>query len=172
MNQERVNRLTAELEAVRVVRKASSILEFKPTGEPPDRYTLLFRGRGISQVKGDVQFTQSHRIELRLPYSFPNKPPDIRWLTPIFHPNISFSGFICLKDMGLPWEPDLGLDVICERMWDMARFAHMDLETATNYSAKNWFEESCQLELPADRRPLRDRSVPSGTEDGRQATPI
>ena len=133
MNQERIDRLSAELEAMRALRKASSILEFEPTGEPPDRYTVVFRGRGISQVRGTAQFTQVHRVELRLPYAFPQQPPDTRWLTPIFHPNISFSGFISLQDMGLPWEPDLGLDVICERMWDMARLAHMDCETATNH---------------------------------------
>ena len=163
MNQERVDRLAAELEALRALRKASTILEFEPAGDPPDRYTVILRGRGVSQARADVEFTALHRVDLRLPYAFPDKPPDIRWLTPIFHPNISFSGFINLKDIGLPWERDLGLDVICERLWDIARLAYMDLEKATNFSAKNWFEGSCQLGLPVDTRPLRDRSAPSGT---------
>jgi len=162
VNQERVNRLATELEAVRALRKASTILEFEPKGDPPDHYTVIFRGRGISQARAEVTFTESHRVDLRLPYSFPNKPPDIRWVTPIFHPNISFSGFISLKDIGLPWEPDLGLDVVFERLWDIARLAYMDLEMATNDSAKNWFQDN-QLDLPIDKRPLRDRSAPSGT---------
>lgn len=39
----------------------------------------------------------------------------------------------------------------------------MDLDNAANYSAKNWFEEDCDLQLPIDPRPLRDKNAPVGT---------
>jgi ubiquitin-protein ligase len=35
----------------------------------------------------------------RMPYGYPERPPDIRWLTPILHPNISFSGFLNLRKL-------------------------------------------------------------------------
>lgn len=159
---DRDDRLNAELEALRALRKASTILDFEFSGDPPDRYTLEFRGRGVSQVRSDVEFADVHRIELRLPYSFPQKPPDFRWLTPIFHPNISFSGFISLDDIGLPWQDELGLDVICERLWDVARLSYLDLSAATNHCARGWFESSCSLTLPVDVRPMRDRSIATG----------
>jgi hypothetical protein len=84
-------------------------------------------------------------------------------LTAIFHPNVSFSGFINLKDIGLTWESDLGLDVLCERLWDVARAAYLDLEGATNSAARSWFAAQKEIELPVDDRPLRDLDAPGGT---------
>ena len=76
-----------------------------------------------------------------MPYGYPERPPDIRWLTPILHPNISFSGFLNLAEVGLPWSEDLGLEVVCERLWDVARGSYMNLEKSANYAAKSWFEK-------------------------------
>ncbi len=163
--QARHERLAVELEAMRALKKASNILDFECTGEPPDRYSITLHGKGISRdtsPRADVELVERHKIDLRLPYSYPRRPPDIRWITPIFHPNISFSGFINLKDVGLPWDQDLGLDVVCERLWDVARSQFMDLDKATNYAAKNWFEDELTLQLPVDHRVLRDRSAPQG----------
>ncbi len=151
---------------MRALKKASTILDFEFTGEPPDRYTISFRGKGVTRdtsPRADVEFVELHRADVRLPFSYPRRPPDIRWVTPILHPNISFSGFINLKDVGLPWDKDLGLDIVCERLWDVARLAFMDLDKATNYAAKNWIEDECRMQLPVDRRPLRDKSAPVGT---------
>jgi ubiquitin-protein ligase len=178
----RSERLAAELEAMQALQAASSILGFESTGSPPDRYTLTFRGRGVCRSLSSTQaieYLDQHRVEIRLPYAYPQRPPDIRWLTAVFHPNISFSGLIKLKDVGLPWDRDLGLDVICERLWDVARLAFLDLERATNFSAKKWFTERRTIALPTDPRPLRDKVPPSGvnivryerTADGRIGFP-
>ncbi|MFV1964724.1 MAG: ubiquitin-conjugating enzyme E2 [Pirellulaceae bacterium] len=163
--EQRPERLAAELESMRALRKSSNILDFEFRSEPPDRYTVIFRGRGISRdrsSRSDIKYEDLHRIDIRLPFSYPQQPPDIRWLTPIFHPNVSFSGFIRLSDLGMPWEPDLGLDVICERLWDVVRLAFMNAEQASNHAAKNWFEDQSMLPLPVDPRPLRDRNAPAG----------
>ena len=162
----REERLRADLEALRALKKNSSIFDFEFTSEPPDRYTLTFRGRGVERDAAndaDVSFVDEHRCDLRLPYSYPERPPDIRWVTPLFHPNVSFSGFINVTDIGLPWDAGISLDVVCERLWDVARFAHLDLDRATNYSAKNWFEEESTLRLPIDHRLIRDQDVPATT---------
>ena len=60
--------------------------------------------------------------------------------------------------MGLPWTPDVSLDVVTERLWDIARSAYLNFERATNYSAKNWYQDECKLTLPVDNRPLRGGS--------------
>lgn len=162
----REERLAAELELLNALKEASTIFDFECVGDQPDRFTIIFRGQGISRdtsPQADVKTVELHRCDVRLPYSFPRRPPDIRWLTPIFHPNISFSGFIKLRDIGLPWEQDLGLDVVCERLWDVARLAYLNHDTATNFAAKNWFEDECDLQLPLDRRPLRDKQLPTNT---------
>lgn len=164
--EDRQNRLAAELECLRALKKTSTIFDFESVSETPDRYSLIFRGKGIAQetsAESEFEYIELHRVELRLPYSFPQRPPDIRWTTPLFHPNVSFSGFISVKDIGLPWERELGLDVVCERLWDVARLAYMNLENAANYSAKNWFQDECDLAIPIDQRPLRDKNAPSGS---------
>lgn len=166
MADEREERLIAELESLRALKKMSSIFDFESTGEAPDRYMILFRGNGIKRdtsADAEIETVELHKVELRIPYSYPQRSPDIRWTTPILHPNVSFSGFINVKDIGLPWEKDLGLDVLCERLWDVARLAYMNLDKAANYSAKNWFEDECDLELPVDPRPLRDKNAPTGS---------
>jgi ubiquitin-protein ligase len=165
-DQTRQERLLAELESMRAVKNVSTILDFEATGQPPDRYTITFRGKGINRgtsSRAETEEVDLHRCDIRMSYSYPERPPDIRWLTPIFHPNISFSGFLDLKDVGLHWEKQLTLDVVCERLWDVARLAYLNLDKATNYSAKNWFETQSELETPVDARTLRDKTAPSGS---------
>ncbi len=160
----REDRLQSDLKLLERLRDSSTIFDFEGSGNPPDRYTFSFRGKGIARdttSRGDVKSVELHRVELRLPYAYPKAAPDIRWVTPIFHPNVSFSGFIHLADVGIPWDGQVTLDVVCERLWDVARLAYVHLDKATNYSAKNWFEEQRVLKLPVDVRPLRDRAAPA-----------
>jgi len=155
----REERLAADLEALRALQKLSTILSFETSGEPPDRYTITFRGKGVkADPQAKVEVIELHQLDLRLPFSYPQRPPDIRWLTPVFHPNISFSGFIDLRDVGLPWEPELTLDIVVERLWEVARVAYFNLDKASNFAAKNWYANECSLRLPTDARHIRDRS--------------
>src|SRR5262245_28461624 len=88
----REERLKADRELLAALQSASSIFTCEPSGEPPDRYTLTFRGKGLGRdasAVSDVVTIELHQIDLRMPYSYPNSPPDIRWLTPIWHPNVS-----------------------------------------------------------------------------------
>ncbi len=158
-SQERKQRLREDFELLSELADHSAILQLQTRGDdPPDRYTLTFQGKGLARdptSRADVKLIDQHRIELRLPYAYPDVAPDVRWLTAIFHPNISFSGFIRLQDVGISWDPPVALDVVCERLWDVACLRYYNLETTTNYHAKNWIEEQTQWELPVDRRPLR-----------------
>jgi ubiquitin-protein ligase len=164
-DQTRDERLFEDLEALRSLRKKSTIFDFEMEGDEPERYTVTFRGKGIHRENSDsdVQFVELHKCDIRLPYSYPERAPDIRWLTPILHPNISFSGFLTFREIDLPWDRAITLDVVCERLWDMARLAHMNLERASNYRAKQWLEKENTLKLPVDHRPLRDKNAPNSS---------
>ncbi len=162
---DRNERLQADLDCLTELNSCSSIFSFDTIGRPPDRYSLTFRGRGVSRAispHADVEFIELHEIDMRLPFSYPDLPPDIRWVTPILHPNVSFSGFIQLRDVGLPWDSSVTLDAVCERLWDVARLAYLNLDRATNFSAKSWIESPGRMALPVDARILRDRMPPSG----------
>jgi hypothetical protein len=65
--------------------------------------------------------------------------------------------------VGLPWEDEMGLDIICERLWDMARLAYYDEERASNYAARKWISDQDEVQLPVDHRPLRDKSMPTSS---------
>ena len=100
-----------------------------------------------------------HQIDLRMPYAYPQSPPDIRWITPIMHPNVSFSGFVNLADVGIVWTRETPIEMVVERLWDVARGEFVNLDKATNYAAKNWFEKQIEFDLPVDRRgPARPRA--------------
>jgi ubiquitin-conjugating enzyme len=164
--QNRETRLKADHELLTALAAASTIFTCEPSGEPPDRYTLTFRGKGLGRdaaSQSDIVPIELHQIDLRMSYSYPNSPPDIRWLTPIWHPNVSFSGFVNLADIGLAWTKEIPIDLVCERLWDIARGEIRNLNKATNYAAKNWFEKECAFSLPIDARPLRDKVVGSGS---------
>ena len=161
---ERETRLRVEFATMAGLQQASSIFRFETDRDPPDRYHVTFAGRGITRGTSSpevVEFIDLHRCEIRLPLLFPDLAPDVRWLTPIFHPNVSFSGFVPLSDIGLAWNRSLGLDDVCERLWDVARAAFVDDEQATNIGAKNWYREPHGITLPADTRPLRDLARPA-----------
>lgn len=153
-------RLQADLESLESLKRDSTVFDFEATGNPPDRYTLIFRGKGIKRDPtglGEVELLDLHRCDVRLPYSYPQRAPDIRWITSIFHPNISFSGFINLRDVGLPWQASISLEEVCQRLWDVTRASYLNLDRAVNFSARNWFKDQTAVQVPVDARPLRDR---------------
>ena len=155
----RSRRLAADAEAMKALREQSSILDYQAHGEPPERYLVTFRGRGLvrkSEVD-PVETADVHRVEIRLGIDYPRSRPDLQWLTGIYHPNISGVGAVCLGGYSTSWAPSLGLAELVEMLWDMARMANYDPKSAYNYAAGRWCETQTLYDLPIDRRSLRDR---------------
>jgi hypothetical protein len=82
--------------------------------------------------------------------------PEIRWLTPIFHPNISEIGMVCLGGYGTHWVPSLRLDALCRMLWDMARYYNYDVRSPYNRDAALWVASQTAFRFPIDARPLAD----------------
>ncbi|XP_032647791.1 ubiquitin-conjugating enzyme E2 T [Chelonoidis abingdonii] len=55
-------------------------------------------------------------LEVVVPERYPFEPPKIRFLTPIYHPNIDSAGRICLDVLRLPpkgaWRPSLNISTL------------------------------------------------------------
>ena len=162
-NDDQSERFAAELELMQALAKESSILEFEAQGDAPEEYKIKLLGRGIAKVSHsgqEVEFVELHQIEIRFGYAYPERPPEVRWKTPIFHPNISVIGHVRMDDCGLPWHEEMTLDVVCERLWDVARGAYVDVEKSNNYTAKKWYASQNVVTLPVDLRPLHSRGGP------------
>lgn len=158
----RDERLWVELERLKSLIRRSSIFSLRSEGQPPKSYRVSFHGKGIAEIdpaSAEPVWSESHEILIQLPDRFPQQEPDLKWLTPLVHPNLSNSGFVELQDLGLEWSPELSLEIICERLWDTIRLAVFDLSRATIPEVRDWFENRSTLRLPLDPRPLRDKEV-------------
>ena len=92
--------------------------------------------------------------------------PELRWLTPIYHPNISEIGLVCLGGYGTHWVPSLQLDELCNMLWDMARFHNYDIRSPYNRDAALWAANQTTFTFPTDRRALRDLRIAQGRIEG------
>ena len=155
----RSRRLKSDHKALDELAAESSIFSFMPYGNPTDFYILRFRGRGFYRPdpQGDVLQRDEHEVHVRLGASYPRMMPELAWKSPIFHPNISASGVVCLGGYGTYWVPSLALDELCTMLWDMIRYENFDETSPYNREAAAWAKNQTSFHLPIDRRPLRDK---------------
>jgi len=155
----RVRRLRTDLKALTQMQADSTILDFTALGDPPEVYTVRFHGKGLFRNPGSpqAQVRDLHEVKIELGASYPRLMPELAWLTPIFHPNISGAGAVCLGGYGTYWVPSLNLDELCEMLWDMIRYQNYDTESPYNRDAANWAKAQRVYRLPIDGRPIRDK---------------
>ena len=105
---------------------------------------------------GKVRVLEKHHVEIKLGSSYPRTIPEIRWLTPVYHPNISEIGMVCLGGYGTHWVPSVQLDELCTMLWDMLRYHNYDIRSPYNRDAALWVAQQQTIRFPTDARPLRD----------------
>ena len=152
----RIRRLNSDLVALEKLRSESSIFGFQATGRPPQQYRVAFAGISLYRDRGKVVVRDHHEVEIKLGASYPRTMPEIRWLSPIYHPNISEIGIVCLGAYGTHWVPSLALDELCVMLWDMARYQNYDIRSPYNREAAQWAAIQTAYRFPVDPRPLRD----------------
>jgi ubiquitin-protein ligase len=159
----RLRRLNSDHNALTRLRSESTVFDFVSSGDPPDRYLVKFKGRGLVRSDGSSRITiaTEHHVSIGLGASYPRLMPELQWKTPLFHPNVSGSGVVCLGGYGTYWVPSLNLDELCEMLWDMLRYANYDTNSPYNRDAANWARIQTDFRFPIDPRPIRDR-VASG----------
>ena len=158
----RIRRLRSDLAALERLQAESSIFRFHASGRPPQQFQIGFAGRSLSRDRGKVVTRDHHEIEIKLGASYPRTMPEIRWLSPIYHPNISEIGIVCLGAYGTHWVPSLALDELIVMLWDMARFQNYDIRSPYNREAAQWAANQTGYRFPVDPRPLRDGRLALG----------
>jgi ubiquitin-protein ligase len=158
----RTRRLRNDLAALSELRTESSVFRFSTQGDPPHQYSILFKGKGLWRDRGKIKLLDVHRIEIKLGASYPRTMPEIRWITPIYHPNISEIGMVCLGGYGTHWVPSVQLDELCVMLWDMLRYHNYDVRSPYNRDAALWVANQTAFLFPTDARPLRDLRAARG----------
>ena len=161
----RLRRLRSDLIALEKLKAESSVFSFRSNGRPPQQYNITFQGTSLARERGKVGPRDRHEVEIKLGSSYPRTMPEIRWLTPIYHPNISEIGMVCLGAYGTHWVPSLALDELCVMLWDMARYQNYDIRSPYNREAAQWAANQSTFRFPMDHRPLRDARVALGRVD-------
>lgn len=86
-------------------------------------------------------------LELFLPEGYPMKPPIVRFLTRIFHPNIDNVGRICLDILKKQWSPALQIRTVLLSIQALLSSPNMD-DPLSNDVAKVWqmnAEKACNM---------------------------
>lgn len=105
----------------------------------PTFYTITFRCPGIVRSPaGHIERSSEHRVEITLPADYPVAAPWVRWVTPIFHPNVHPKGNVCLGALGDRYMPGLGLAYIVRMLRDIAQYRNYDMFNPFNKEAADW----------------------------------
>ena len=153
----RQRRLEADFRGVCELRAESSIFSFIASGDPPLNYRLIFAGQGIfCSRNGELETCDHHECLIEFGAAYPRMAPNLAWQTPIYHPNISNNGVVCLGGYGTHWVPSLTLTELCTMLWDMIRYDNFDTDSPYNKEAALWAKHQDTYSFPLDRRSIRD----------------
>jgi ubiquitin-protein ligase len=127
-------------------------------GSPPFEYQIEYRLRTLALAEdGQLDFTPTCTIQLSLPDGFPLQPPDVRPLTPLFHPNVSQESIQLIP----AWDPNTSLLDVVMNVGRLLAFQLYDPHQVSNPDAMQWVEQNFSS-LPTD--PDADFSTNAGDD--------
>ena len=93
------------------------------TNLPPETYIVTFNCKGIIDVdrQGNPKFGTHHQVEIYLHNQYPQRWPGMKWLTPIWHPNINhLNGSVCIDAAW--WTASRSLDRLVVMLGEMLQY--------------------------------------------------
>ena len=153
----RDTRLRNDQQKIRELVNRSELIHVLATeGEPPERYLFRFTCRGIEKITpgGKPVFREVHEVSVYLHAEYPLKQPQLKWMTPIFHPNIHSTGAVCIG----AWWPAKTLDELLLTLGEMVQYKNLGPKDPMNSKAASWAIRHKRL-FPVDRRPLKGKSL-------------
>ncbi len=149
----RERRLQNDFRLVEQLHRNSDLIDLvRSDGNPPDSYTIRYTCKGVESVdsRNRPVFREVHEVSIYLHAEYPLKQPQIKWLTPIYHPNIHTTGAVCIG----AWWPAKTLDELILTMGDMVQYKNLDPKDPMNSQAAAWARRNRHL-FPVDGRELK-----------------
>lgn len=123
----RMRRLRADHDLMLELSARSDLIEFQAKsarrGLPPERYIVTYKCKGIVGVdrNGRPKFGNRHQVEIYLHSQYPQRWPGMKWLTPIWHPNINhLNGSVCIDAAW--WTASRSLDRLVIMIGEMVQY--------------------------------------------------
>ena len=172
--QARLRREQALLETVNRESEFVKITAVAPIGGAPERYMVSFSCRGIVGIDGAKNpiYGDNHEVEIYCDSNFPADVPRLRWVTPIWHPNIRHKEpkDVCVNRH--EWLSGMYLDHLCWQMFDMVQYKNYHAEPTEpfplDHEAAQWVLEFAEPRgivnrrrgISVDNRPFLRRNSP------------
>jgi ubiquitin-protein ligase len=139
-----------------LVNRSEFIHVLSTEADPPERYLIRFTCRGVENVDpaGRPQYRDVHEVSIYLHAEYPMKQPQLKWLTPIFHPNIHSTGAVCIG----AWWPAKTLDELLLTLGEMVQYKNLGPKDPMNSRAAAWALRNKNL-FPIDKRDLKGESL-------------
>ncbi|MFZ5808115.1 MAG: ubiquitin-conjugating enzyme E2 [Chloroflexota bacterium] len=163
----RMRRLRADFQRMNELAARSDLISFESTstrpGLPPERYLITYKCKGIAGVdeQGNPKYSNKHQVEIYLHNQYPQRWPGMKWLTPIWHPNINhINGTVCIDAAW--WTASRSLDWLVIMIGEMVQYKNFhDDPTQPPFpwdpEAARWcraYREKHPHAFPVDRREL------------------
>ena len=90
---------------------------------PPERYIVTFKCKSIIGIdkSGNPKFGEHHQVEIYLHNQYPQRWPGMKWMTPIWHPNINhLNGSVCIDAAW--WTASRSLDRLVIMLGEMLQW--------------------------------------------------
>jgi len=180
----RMRRLRGDYELMQELASRTDLITFVAQSPrpnlPPERYIVTFKCKSIATVdrQGNPQFSDYHQVEIYLHNQYPQRWPGMKWMTPIWHPNINhLNGTVCIDAAW--WTASRSLDRLVIMLGEMLQYKNFhDDPTKPPFpwdpEAARWCREYRKTHpnaFPVDKRELmRPERVKLGTgkQDNKQ----
>ena len=164
----RTRRLRAEYEQMVELDSRSDFIQIDhflmSPGIPPERYIVTYTCRGIASVDSQYQpvYATEHKVALYLDGSYPTTPPRMKWLTPIWHPNIEHREphRVCIDNTW--WTPGRTLGKVVLMLGEMVQYKNYHADQSPPYPIDvqvaqwvRWAKQNRVVRMPIDTRELQ-----------------
>jgi ubiquitin-protein ligase len=123
----RMRRLRADYELMQELSARTDMLSVTAQAPrpnlPAERYIVTFKCRSIVGIDkiGNPKYADRHQVEIYLHNQYPQRWPGMKWLTPIWHPNINhLNGSVCIDAAW--WTASRSLDRLVIMLGEMLQW--------------------------------------------------